>query len=102
MRDLAIGWRIGVGAMALALAGSPALAQEEEQENSGDIVVTANRVESLASKTPIALTAVTGEDLTASAITNPTQLDEFVPNVSIVRGLGLQITIRGVTSTDST
>ena len=104
MRGSGIGWRIGASAMALGLvlAGSPVLAQDGQEEASGDIVVTANRVESLASKTPIALTAVTGEDLTASAITNPTQLDEFVPNVSIVRGLGLQITIRGVTSTDST
>jgi iron complex outermembrane receptor protein len=104
VRESAIGWRIGAStvALGLVLAGSPVLAQDGEEENSGDIVVTANRVESLASKTPIALTAVTGEDLTASAITNPTQLDEFVPNVSIVRGLGLQITIRGVTSTDST
>ena len=68
----------------------------------GDILVTANRVESLASKTPIALTAATGDELISAGITNPTQLNEIVPNVSIVRGFGLQITIRGVTSTDGT
>ena len=67
-----------------------------------DIIVTANRVESLLSKTPIAITAIGGEELVKSGITNPTQLEESVPNLSIVRGNGLQITIRGVTSTDGT
>lgn len=68
----------------------------------GDIVVTATRTESLLSKTPIAMTAIGGDDLIQSGITNPTQLEESVPNLSIVRGNGLQITIRGVTSTDGT
>jgi iron complex outermembrane receptor protein len=68
-----------------------------------DIVVTANRVESLASKTPVAVTAVTGETITREGILDPTMLEYEVPNLSIVRGVnGLQITIRGVTSTDKT
>ncbi|WP_227711000.1 TonB-dependent receptor [Novosphingobium ovatum] len=68
----------------------------------GDIIVTATRTETLLSKTPIAMTAVSGEMLTQKGITNTTQLADSVPNVSIVRGNGLQITIRGVTSTDGT
>jgi iron complex outermembrane receptor protein len=68
----------------------------------GDIVVTAQRVESLASKTPIALSAFSGAQLTARSITNPTQLGDDTPNVMIVRGNGLQIVIRGVTSRDGT
>ena len=100
--------RLTFACLASAIALSqPALAQDAaqtaaEQPSDGDIVVTANRTSSLLSKTPIAMTAVGGEDLIASGITNPTQLEESVPNLSIVRGNGLQITIRGVTSTDGT
>ncbi len=92
---------------AFALMSVPALAQEaqdaqDQQAQNGDIIVTANRTSSLLSKTPIAMSAVGGENLIQSGITNPTQLEEAVPNLSIVRGNGLQITIRGVTSTDGT
>jgi iron complex outermembrane receptor protein len=80
---------------------TPALAQTPEAD-SGDIIVTATRSESLLSKTPIAMTAIAGAELVQSGISNPTQLEESVPNLSIVRGNGLQITIRGVTSTDGT
>ncbi|MCY1672966.1 TonB-dependent receptor [Novosphingobium sp. SL115] len=88
---------------AIALS-HPAFAQDaaDQQVADGDIVVTANRTSSLLSKTPIAMTAVAGDDLIQSGISNPTQLEETVPNLSIVRGNGLQITIRGVTSTDGT
>ncbi|MEN7535875.1 TonB-dependent receptor [Aurantiacibacter flavus] len=93
-------------AAVLAFQSSAAIAQgntdEQPEINDRDIVVTANRIESLASRTPIALTAVSGDGLANAGITNPTQLDELVPNLSIVRGNGLQITIRGVTSTDGT
>lgn len=67
-----------------------------------DIVVTAGRVESLASKTPIAVTAIGGEYLASIGVSNPTQLSGIVPNLVINRANGLQITIRGVTSTDGT
>ncbi len=79
-----------------------AASDESEAQDTGDIIVTANRTASLLSKTPIALTAVSGENLIQAGITNPTQLEETVPNLSIVRANGLQITIRGVTSTDNT
>ena len=86
-------------ASALALAATPVFAQDaNDAPSDGDIVVTANRTSSLLSKTPIAMTAVGGDDLIQSGISNPTQLEESVPNLSIVRGNGLQITIRGVTS----
>lgn len=100
--------KIQLACVASMLALShPALAQDTaqdapEQLAEGDIVVTANRTSSLLSKTPIAMSAVSGDDLIAAGITNPTQLEESVPNLSIVRGNGLQITIRGVTSTDGT
>ncbi|MBN8847974.1 MULTISPECIES: TonB-dependent receptor [unclassified Sphingomonas] len=88
--------------------GTPALAQEApggtagDAVANGDIVVTAQRVTSLASKTPIALSAIDGDALRNSGITNPTRLDDQVPSLSIVRNNGLQITIRGVSSSDNT
>jgi iron complex outermembrane receptor protein len=69
----------------------------------GDIVVTAQRTSSLASKTPVALTAVSGSALTQQGVTNLTQIADVAPNISIDRanGNGLQITVRGITSTDT-
>lgn len=95
-------FQLACAASAMVLC-HPAFAQEaDEAPADGDIVVTANRTSSLLSKTPIAMSAVSGDDLISAGITNPTQLEEAVPNLSIVRGNGLQITIRGVTSTDGT
>ncbi|MEC3909484.1 TonB-dependent receptor [Sphingobium sp. CR2-8] len=80
-----------------------AQSQEAAQFPEGEIVVTATRNESLASRTPIALTAVSGESLLSGGITNPTALADQVPNLSFDRNAGgLQITIRGVTSSDVT
>ena len=75
--------------------------QEDAAAAQGDIVVTAQRTSSLASKTPIALSAIDGDALRSQGITNPTRLEEQVPNLSIVRNQGLQITIRGVSSSDN-
>jgi iron complex outermembrane recepter protein len=96
---------LAITASIFAMSAMPVWAQdaaEDDADTSGDIIVTATRGESLLSKTPIAMTAIGGEDLIESGISNPTQLEESVPNLSIVRGNGLQITIRGVTSTDGT
>lgn len=87
----------------------PALAQSTDSKpadtvvpEAGDIVVTATRDKTLLSKTPIALTAITGTSLRDKGIVNPTNLGEQVPGLSIDRTNGLQVTIRGVTSTDGT
>ena len=88
--------------MLMALAASPALAQEaNDKDSSAEIVVTANRTESRLSKTPIAVSAITGEGLRDQGISNPTNLADAVPNLSIDRNNGLQITIRGISSTDN-
>ncbi len=97
--------RLFVASSMLALGSTSAFAQAAKADDApsdGDIVVTATRSETLLSKTPVAITAVTGEQLRTAGITNPTALAESVPNLSIIRGNGLQITIRGVTSTDGT
>lgn len=91
-------------AMFLVISAAPAWAQEPAKDAASmdDIVVTASREKSLLSKTPIAMTAVTGEGLRDAGITNATTLADAVPNLSIDRNNGLQITIRGITSTDNT
>jgi iron complex outermembrane receptor protein len=93
-----------VSALAI-ITSNAAHAQSQKDEikaADGDIVVTATRQSTLLSKTPIALTAVTGDTLRDKGVANPANLGEQVPNLSIDRANGLQITIRGVTSTDGT
>ncbi len=99
---LAIG-ALPVPAWAQASASNPQGDISRDDADSGDIVVTANRTESLASKTPIALSAVSPDDLRDAGIANPLNLSDIVPNLSIDRAfVGIQVTIRGITSTDTT
>ncbi|MCY1672071.1 TonB-dependent receptor [Novosphingobium sp. SL115] len=95
-----------MAALATAMTGTAHGAEDQAAPQAelapGEIIVTANRTESLLSKTPIAMTAVGGAELTKGGITNPTQLDAVVPNIAITRDNGLQITIRGVSSADNT
>lgn len=69
---------------------------------SEEIIVTANRTESLLSKTPLAVSAIGSEGLRDQGITDATGLADAVPNLAVdrVSGNGLQITIRGVSSSD--
>lgn len=67
------------------------------------ITVTAQKVPEAAIKAPIALTAISGEDLKAAGINNAVDLAESVPNVWIsVDTNKAQIAIRGVTNNDMT
>lgn len=85
-----------------AQAQGSAAADDRTDLASEDIIVTANRTESLASKTPVALSVLGAEGLRDQGVTDPTRLADAVPNLAIdrVNGNGLQITIRGVSSTD--
>lgn len=68
-----------------------------------DVVVTAQRTSSLASKTPVAMTVITGEQLQNAGIDNPSSLGARLPNVQIDGAAsGMRITIRGVSSADTT
>ena len=85
-----------------AYAQSAPAAPPETSVDEVEVVVTANRTESLASKTPVALSVLTPAMLRDEGITDPTRLADAVPNLEVdrVNGNGLQITIRGVSSTD--
>lgn len=86
------------------LNSSWVLAQESSSQASTleEIIVTANRTETELSKTPVAVSVLTGDALISAGITNPTDLADRAPGLSIDRNNGLQLTIRGVSSTDNT
>ena len=69
-----------------------------------DVVVTAQKISQPASKTPLAITAINGDDLRAAGATNTTALTSLIPNVFISAGnnASTDISIRGIGSTNST
>ena len=80
----------------LAQSGS-ALAQIPE------VTVTAQREQAPESKTPVALSVLEAARLTGAGIDNPASLSTRLPNVEIDNAAdGLRITIRGVSSADTT
>ncbi|MDH2135187.1 TonB-dependent receptor [Sphingobium yanoikuyae] len=88
-----------MAALALALVtSSPAQAQQVERNDSGldEIVVTAEKREENLQNVPIAVTAMTGETLTATGISNVEDLQFFVPGVSITNDSMAIINIRGI------
>jgi len=70
-----------------------------------DIIVTARRTEESAQKTPLALTAFSGETLERAGAQQVTDLQGAVPNLNIVQGRGssnsTNIYIRGVGQPDA-
>ena len=93
----------GVGAAILASA-HPATAQESQSENEagfgGDIVVTAQRRAEPLQKTPLAISAISGDNIGPGQVQKFSDLQGTVPNLSIslyngaaranIRGIGLE------------
>lgn len=94
---------LATGAFAQTASGVVADQQDSVADNSDDIIVTATRTSTVLSRTPLAITALTGDTLTKAGVTDPTLLADLTPNLSVDRTgfAGVQITIRGVSSTDS-
>ncbi|NBC35949.1 TonB-dependent receptor [Novosphingobium sp. FSY-8] len=68
-----------------------------------EIVVTANRVESSAQKTPIALTVYSGAELATKGVSNVSALAAIDPSVNITSSTGAAyVAVRGIASTDVT
>jgi iron complex outermembrane recepter protein len=94
---------ISVLALVSALS-APAFAQEaaeEEEEGSGDIVVTAQKREQLLSDVPAAIQAISGDVLERRGTRDLNQLVEFIPGASVVSKAapGFEtIQIRGISS----
>lgn len=95
-----------MGAIASAAYAQDARAQDAEPTSSvEDIIVTARRTEESAQKTPLALTAFSGETLERTGAQQVTDLQGAVPNLNLVQGRGssnsTNIYIRGVGQPDA-
>ena len=106
-RHLALKLALLTSALAPVLLASQAYAQATADAapttTIEEVVVTAQKKTELASKTPIALTAYTGETLRAQGVVSVSDLQNLAPSVNIGRdGFGVNINIRGVTTTDTT
>jgi len=92
------------GAMASAAQAQDATTQEAASQVE-DIIVTARRTEESAQKTPLALTAFSGETLERTGAQQVTDLQGAVPNLNLVQGRGssnsTNIYIRGVGQPDA-
>jgi iron complex outermembrane receptor protein len=104
--------RLGGSLIALALATAPAFAADQAGQSgpggandvadAQDIIVTALKRESSVLKTPAALSVLSGDTLKDMGVSSPADLQNVVPNVNISTGRdGLQVAIRGVSSTDT-
>jgi len=85
-------------AAAMAMAATPALAAEMIEE----IVVTARAVEESVRDIPVAITAVSEEQLNRFALESMTDLEAITPQLSVFRagnGSGASVQIRGIGST---
>jgi len=80
-----------------------ALAQSSDTGALEEIVVTAQKRSENLQSVPIAVTAVTGEELEKQGVVDVLALANVSPGVQVSTGvLGPQINIRGITSTNST
>lgn len=95
-----------MGAIASAAYAQDARAQDAEPASSvEDIIVTARRTEESAQKTPLALTAFSGQTLERTGAQQVTDLQGAVPNLNLVQGRGssnsTNIYIRGIGQPDA-
>ena len=83
---------------------TPSTSAAPETARLADVVVTAQKISQPASKTPLAITAIGGDDLRAAGATNATGLTSLIPNVFISAGANAStdVSIRGIGSTNST
>jgi iron complex outermembrane receptor protein len=94
-----------MAAITLGWAATPALAQEAAAapaaDDSGEIIVTATKTATVASKTPIALSVFSGDQLTKAGANSVADLRNLAPSVEIgSASQGAAIAIRGIGSTD--
>lgn len=101
---------LGVSALALAaVSAGPAMAQEADGDNAQaipDIIVTAQKREQSLQSTPVSVTAIGAEALTARSANNIASIASYAPNLEINSGKGdggstnAAVFIRGVGQND--
>ena len=94
------------GALAL-LPSAAAMAQARPAAAAtatvSEIIVTATKTETALMKTPVAVSAYTGDTLKAQGVSSISDLQNITPAVVVGRtAFGVNIAIRGVTTTDNT
>ncbi len=95
------GIAVGMGpAHAMGAQEAPA---QEQNNTVPEVVVTAQRTVATASRTPVAMSVVSGEELRRLGADNPAALGARLPNVHIDQAFsGLRVTIRGISNNDTT
>lgn len=97
-------WSVMSG-LAMAQTAPVATAPQDEVTGLEDIVVTARRTSESLQRTPLAISAFSGETLERTGATQVTDLQGAVPNLNIVQGRGssnaTNIYIRGVGQPDA-
>jgi iron complex outermembrane receptor protein len=94
---------LGLTLFAVPAAAQQAPAAAAKSDGLQEIVVTANRVESSAQKTSIALTVYSAADLADKGVTNLMALAAVDPSVNITTSSGAAyVAVRGIASTDVT
>jgi iron complex outermembrane receptor protein len=85
---------LGCAGQALAQAAPDAIPE---------VIVTAQRTSALASKTPVAMSVLSGAQLDAASLSTPADIGARLPSVHLDGATdGLRITIRGVSNADTT
>ena len=86
------------GARAQQAAPAPATPATPDVAQLQEVIVTAERRSVDVQRTPIAIQAVTGENLTQANVTKPTDLVKLVPGLAVSRGFGglNNIYVRGI------
>jgi iron complex outermembrane receptor protein len=95
-----------MSAAAVAAQEQPASGESSDSGALQEITVTATRQSTNLQDTPIAITAVTSEDMTARGLTRVSDLNFVVPNASFQRaqsafGPGVTTNLRGIASSDT-
>ncbi|TYQ21469.1 UNVERIFIED_ORG: iron complex outermembrane receptor protein [Zoogloea ramigera] len=97
---------LAAGVISTAATATTAMADEARPKPEGgiaEVIITAQKIAQPASKTPLALSVLSGEDLKNAGTVDPRALAESLPGVEIAQESGmLQVSIRGVTSLDMT
>jgi len=95
-----------VSAIVCGVAAAQTAPTIQTQDNDGavpEVVVTAQRTESLASRTPLAMSVLSGEQLRDLGADSAGALGPRLPNVYIDQAFsGLRLTIRGISNSDTT
>jgi iron complex outermembrane receptor protein len=105
MKALRIVLLCGASCLAAGAASAQDATQKPEAKTDAitEVIVTAQKRAEVASKTPIAITAYSGDALKNQGVVSVADIQNIAPSVNIGKdGFGVNINIRGVTTTDTT